>query len=339
MARTTEIRIIVWSIFAAAVLAVGGCERNRTSPGVQGGSETPVATESAVNLTLRFVPGKTATYRAVIEQGKTVTWKGAASAKPPAFRDGHSGNRIEMALQQDVESVDESGNTTVRITIKGLKYLNQISNSVVLDFDSARPSDQENALAKLIGQSYRIKLSRRGEVLEVVDAVQARSALAGDTPMHRAAQRLLSDGQIKERHTIAALTALREDRVQMGQSWSNIKSFSFSAMGAKSFERVYTLRQIRKEAGRRLALVDMKAIPAAGPEGSQATGPFGGMFDNQSTFEGRLAFDLDAGQVRRSSERMSTEWVVADPNTVQDGSEPAAIGMGATWLQELEWID
>jgi hypothetical protein len=359
MARTTEIKVIVWSVLTAVVLAVGGCGRDRASPGVETGSkaravvetpttETPAAREAQsppeesapVDLALRFSPGRTAVYRAVLEQKKSVTWKGAASAKPATFKDGHTGNRVEMTFQQDVESVDDAGNAVLRITVKALTCRNWVSDKVVLDFDSARPQDRDNVLAKLIGQSYRIKLSRRGEVLDVVDAAEARSALAGDTPMHQMAQRLLSDSQIKERHTVAALSAVPTDQVRPGQTWSSVKSFSFSAMGAKSFERVYTLEGVRREDGRRVASIGMEAIPAAaGAEGPQATGPFGGMFDNQSTFDGQMAFDLDAGQVRRSVERMSTEWVVVDPETLQDGSEPAALGMGATWLQELEWIE
>jgi hypothetical protein len=340
MARTTGIRIIVWSVLIALVWAIGGCERNRTSPRVGIGSEAPAVAESAVDLALRFSPGQSTTYRAVIEQEKSVTWKGAASTRPATFKDGHTGNRVEMTFQQDVESVDEAGNAVARITVKALKCLNRVNDNVTLDFDSVRPQDQDNALAKLIGQSYRVKLSRRGEVLEVVDASQARSALAGDTPMHRAAQRLLSDEQIKERHAVAALTGVQTDPVRPGQSWSSVKNFSFSSMGVKSFERVYTLGGVRKEAGQWVALIDMKAIPAAvGAAGPQTAGPLGGMLDNQSTFDGQIVFDLDGGRVRRSVERMNTEWVVADPETLQGGSEPAAIGMGATWLQELEWIE
>jgi hypothetical protein len=338
MARTTEIKIIVWSVLVALAVAVSGC--HHAGPEVQTAVEAPVIAEAPVDLTLRFSPGGTAVYRAVLEQEKSVTWKGAASTKPATFNDGHTGNRVEMTFQQDVENVDEAGNAVVRITVKALRCRNRVNNRIVLDFDSTRPTDQDDVLTRLVGQSYRINLSRRGEVLEVIDAAEARSALAGDTPTHRAAQRLLSDEQIKDRHTVAALAAVQTDQVRLGQTWSSIKDFSFSSMGAKSFERVYTLSAIRKEAGRRVAVIDMKAIPAAvGAEGPQTTGSLGGMFDNQSTFDGRTTFDLDAGQVRRSTERMNTEWVVVDPETVQDGSVPAALGMGAMWLRELERVE
>jgi hypothetical protein len=202
-----------------------------------------------------------------------------------------------------------------------------------------RQADQENPLAKLIGRSYQIKLSRRGEVLEIVDAAQARSAIAPSSPAHPIAQRLLSDDGIRERHIIPALAALTEGQVRPGQSWSNEKSFSFSWMGSKSFERVYTLREISEGDGGRLAVVDMKAIPAAGQaQGPPAMGPFAGAFDNTSNYDGQFVFDLGQGQVREYSEQMRTEWIVPDPEAVQGKSDAAAIKMAANWLRRVELV-
>lgn len=293
----------------------------------------------AADLTLRLTPGTAAAYRAIVEQGKSVTWQGAESTKPKGFEDGRTDNRSEMTFGQEVQSVDAAGDAVVRITIQALKYSNRVHNKLGLDFDSARQADQENPLAKLIGQSYQIKLSRRGEVLGIVDVARARSAVAPNSPAYSIAQRLLSDDSIRERHIIPALAALTDDQVRPGQSWSNEKSFSFSWMGSKSFERVYTLREISESDGWRLATVDMKAIPAAGqPQGPPAMGPFAGALDNTSNYDGQFVFDLGKGQVREYSEQMRTEWIVPDPEAVQGKSDPAAIKMAANWLRRVELV-
>ena len=110
-------------------------------------------------------------------------------------------------------------------------------------------------------------------------------------------------------------------------------------MGSKSFERVYTLREISKDDGGRLAVVEMKAIPAAGqPQGPQALGAFAGIADNTSNYDGRFVFELENGRVREYAERMQTEWVVPDPEAIQGKTDPAAVQMAASWLRRIELI-
>ncbi|MBN1509097.1 MAG: hypothetical protein JW955_19785 [Sedimentisphaerales bacterium] len=339
MARELRIDIIVCGGFAGLMLMVCGCGSGSGSgPRVQ---TEPQADESksAVDLTLRLTPKTTATYRTTLEQEKSVTWQGAESTRPAGFEDGRSDNRIEMTFEQEVESIDASGDAIVRITIRALKYSNRIHNRLTLDFDSENEASRANPLARLIGQSYRIKLSRRGDMLEVVDAAEARSAIPADSPAHSTAQRLLSDEGIKERHTLPPLAALTEDTVRPGQSWTSVKSFSFSMMGSKSFERVYTLREVSEGDDGRLAIVDMKAIPAAGQTpGPQAMGPFGASLDTTSNYSGRCVFELENGRVRECSEQMRTEWLMLSPEAAQGEADPAAVKMAANWLRRLELV-
>ncbi|OHB67663.1 MAG: hypothetical protein A2Y77_01945 [Planctomycetes bacterium RBG_13_62_9] len=300
----------------------------------------PIAGEAdeskpAVNLALRFSPGQMATYTIVLEQGKSVTWQGAPAAKPAGFEDGYTDSRIEMTFRQEIRSVDEAGNATAEIMIRAVTYINRIRNKIILEFDSTREADATSPMARLIGQSYQIALSRRGEVLGIVDASQARAAVAGDTAAHQAAQRLLSDRDIADRHTVAALAALKPEPVRPGQSWSSVKSFSFTQMGSKSFERIYTMKEVSQSEGGPLAVVEMKAIPAAGEAREPQMGPYAGSYDNTAGCDGRLVFDVESGQVREYTEQMHTEWIVVDPATVQDGAAPAAVRMAASWRQQL----
>lgn len=373
MAGMARIGIIVRGGLIGLMLAAYGCRNeSRSASGVQTGPQAtvvktpedktgsqnmqpPVAevhtrqdqsiqskpdeSQPVVDLTLRFAPGAAATYKVAVEQGKSVAWQGAASTRPAGFEDGRTDSRIEMTFGQEVQTVDPVGDAVVKITIQALKYFNRVHNKVGSDFDSTRPADQENPLAKLIGQSYRIKLSRRGDVPAIVEATQARSAVPASSPAFAMVQRLLSEDGIRERHTIPALAALSEGQVRPGQSWTNEKSFSFSWMGSKSFERVYTLRKVSEGDGGRLAMVEMKAIPAAGqPQGAQTTGAFAGIADNTSNYDGRFVFDLETGRVREYSEQMRTEWVVPDPEAIEGRADPAAVKMAASWLRQVELV-
>jgi len=333
MVRTVGIGIILGGVLGL-LLSACGCRSESQSL-----SPVPPAPATA-DLRLRFSPGQTDTFRTVLEQGKSVLWYGPEATKPDGFEDGHTDNRTEMTFGQEVLSVDPAGDAVVRITITALKYLNRIHNKVGVDFDSARQTDQDNPLAKLIGQSYQIKLSRRGDVLGIVEAAQARSATPASSPAYQIAEKMLSDDGIRERHTIAALAALREDQVRPGQTWSSEKSFSFSMMGSKSFERIYTLRDISEDSGGRLATIEMKAIPAAGQpqQGLPAAGPFAGAFDNTSNYDGRCLFEIAHGRVRECAEQMRSEWVMIDPEAGQNGAVPRAVKMAASWSRRLELV-
>jgi len=302
----------------------------------------PNAPGPAVELTLKFAPGQTVTYKVTTEVLKSVQWEGASGTKPAAFKGGHTGNRVEMTFEQQVESVDAEGDAVVQITIKALKYVGRMRDNVVLDFDSARDEDRRSPLATLVGKSYKLEMSARGEILALIDVEPLRQALQGPLPAHDTAQKLLSRGQILQRHEVVAISALSEKTVRPGQDWSSVKAFSFGMMGTKSYERIYTLKEVQPDEGP-LAVVEMKAIPSAAlaeeMHKQQAVNPFAGMFDNTESYEGRFELELDTGAIRRYVEEMHTEWVVADPAAVSGEAEPSALRMAAMQLYHLESVE
>jgi hypothetical protein len=300
----------------------------------------PEPSGPAVELALKFVPGQVATYRLTTEFYKSVEWKGSPAAKPAKFTDGRTGSHVELTFEQRVLQVQEDGNAVLEITIRGVEDVIESVNKVVLDFDSARPADSENPLAALVGKSYCVKMSPQGQVLEISNVELARQAVQGVLPQHRVAARLLSDDEIRNRHEIAALSTLKERQVRPGQTWSSIKTFSFDDLGAKTYERVYTLKQVQQDKDRQ-AIVEMKAIPSAAQaeqwQKQQAVNPFAGLSDNTDDYEGRLVLDLDRGQVREYVEQMENAWVIADPTSLQTG-QPTAIKMAARRLHRLEQV-
>jgi len=313
-----------------------------TGPAGPEAQDSTAVPEEAVKLTLKFVPGHTVTYQVTSEVQKSVQWQGTPGAKPAAFKGGRTAKRLEMTFEQEVESVDAEGDAVVRITIKALKYLNRVRDSAVLDFDSTRANDPNNPLANLVGGGYKLEISARGKVLALIDVEPLRQAVQGTSAAHDTARRLLSREQILARHQVVALSALDGAAVRPGQDWSSVKTFSFGMMGAKSFEKVYTLKEVQRDAGS-LAVIEMKAIPSAAMaeemHKSQAVNPFSQMFDNTESYEGRLELELDTGTIRRYVEEMRTEWVVADPEAVSGGAQPSALRMGATQLYRLENVE
>jgi hypothetical protein len=305
-------------------------------------------------IALKFAPEDLTIYRVTTETGKSVQWEGEA-IKPEGFQGGHTGNKMEMTFDQDIETVNDEGNAAAKITIKALKYLTKVKDNIVLDFDSSREKDRSNPLSGLVGQSYTIEITPSGQVSRVLETNDALAAVKGGTPANRTAIGLLSTDTIKERHTIPTLPTADKNQLRTGENWSSVKNISFDLMGAKSYERIYTIERIedsffaafmrilsKDPKYHRIAIVQMDAFPSAEKakelHKQQATGPFSNMFDNTETYTGELKLNLTDGKVEECSEKLLTEWFIVDPNPKNE-EEPAALRMAATRLYSIEKID
>ncbi|MBN2316468.1 MAG: hypothetical protein JXM79_21250 [Sedimentisphaerales bacterium] len=307
---------------------------------------------NSVTLVLKFTPQGSTTYRLARENDRSVEWEGEEENKPKGFTGGHTGNRMEMTFTQKIRSVDDQGNAVAEITIQSLKYITRVKSNVTMDFDSSSRKDPNNPLIKLIGQSYTIELTPSGEVSKVIDVGEARSAVIGDTSGHEMATNLLSDEAIKDRHAISALPDANESSLSIGESWSYIKSYSFDLMGIKSYEKIYTLENIRdpffalfmrilrkNQRDHRIATAFMEAVPSV--ENAKtlhkelATSEFSQMFDNTEQFTGELKLDLTDGTVVECREELLIEWFIVDPNP-EDDERPAALRMTATRISNIE---
>ena len=288
-------------------------------------------------LALKFVPADSTTYKVALEAGKSVKWEGQTPS-PKGFKGGHTSNKMEMTFSQQIESVEDQGNAVAKITIKELKYVTTVKNNVVLDFDSSRENDHGHALNNLIGQSYKIEITPSGRVLEVIGTSDALAAAAGD----KTAVALLSADAIKRRHAVPALPAPGENQLRAGENWSNIKNVSFDMMGSKSFERVYTLKEVQDAGNRRIAVAEMEAVPSVENvrdlRKEQTTDFFSQMFDNTEDYTGELKLDLTEGKIARYREELVVEWLIVNPNPKKD-EPPAALKMGAARLFSIEKID
>ena len=302
----------------------------------------PVRQEIPVELALTFVPQETTTYRLARENDRSVEWEGPVESKPKGFTGGHTGNRMEMTFTQKIQRVGDEGNAVAQITVTAIKYVTRVKNKITLDFDSSRKEGLPHPLGKLIGQSYTIELTSSGDVPKVIDANEARAAVKGNTSGHKLAINLLSENAIMDRHAISALPDANEGPLRPGENWSRVKSFSFDLMGAKSYEKIYTLEEVRDMNGRRIAVVRMNAVPSVEEakelHKEQATSTFSQMFDNTERFTGELKLDVTDGTVMECREEMLIEWFIVDPNP-DDDERPAALRMTAGRLASLERMD
>jgi len=299
--------------------------------------------EKTATLALKFTPQDSTTYKVTTQTEKSVKFEGSLPDKT-AFKGGCTGNKIEMTFTQQIQNVDDKGNAIAKITIKGLKYSAKVKDNPVLDFDSSREEDQNSSLAKLIGQSYTIEIAPTGEIAEVIDVKRARAVVRGISSANKTASKLLSTDVIKERHAISALPVTGKNQLRAGDNWSSIKAFSFGLMGSKSYEKIYTLKEIEDQDGHRIAIVEMNAIPtsemAEQLHKERTTGDFSKMFDSTETYTGQLKLDLTAGKVEKCLEELRSEWVVAEPTTGQESDkEPAMLKMSVTRLYHIEKID
>ncbi|MHC4085322.1 MAG: hypothetical protein ACYSWZ_07365 [Planctomycetota bacterium] len=293
-----------------------------------------------IELTLKYTTQDSTTYKYTAEALRGIKWEGPLS-KESAFKGGTTSSRVEMTFTQQIQSTDEKGNAVAKITIKSLKHLSIIRDNPAIDFDSSREKDQSNALAKLIGQSYTIEITPAGRVTKVIDANQAQEAVKGISPTTKTALAMLAPDAITERHTIPAMPAKDKNKLRKGGNWNSLKNFSFGLMGSKTYQRIYTLKEVTDKDNRRIALVEMKADPttemAEKLHKEKAIGDFSKMFENTETFTGRMEVDLNAGKVEKCIETLESEWIAVEPmaGKTDEAKEPAVLTMTANRLYSL----
>ena len=311
--------------------------------------QAPKAEEpEAITLALKFTPQDVTTYKVITQKGKSVKFESESGAlsDDSTFKGGHNDSRVEMIFTQQIQSIDDKGNAAAKITIKELKCSAKVRDKPILDFDSSRIKNQNNPLAKLIGQSYTIKISPTGQVIDVNDASQAQAVVKGSTSVHKRALLLLNSTIIRERHGTMLLPFTAKNRLQTGDKWSRTKIFAFGLMGTKTYERIYTLKEIKDQDGQHIAVADMNTIPSSEMaeelHKEQESGDLPKMFnfDSTVTYAGQLDLDLTAGKIKKYSEELQSEWVMVDPAAkLQEDKAPDTVRMTATRFYSIEKIN
>lgn len=285
-------------------------------------------------LSLKFTPDESVTYRATTELIKDYRFEQPTLGK---LSEQQTKNTVVMEYAQTVQSIDEDGSAVLQITIKGLKINLVNKNKVQLAFDSEK--DTKSPLTKLIGQSYTIKMTPTGKA----EAVDTQKAIAAVTSSYdkSVTKGILDTKSIATRHSVPALPADPTKTYSVKSSWNEIVPSPPGALAPKSFEKVYTVTDIKDN----IATVSMVAGESAEPAAdfSQAAGgmgPFARMFDNNDEYTGSLQVDLTDGQVLNFEETLISSYLAQQmPENGDPQKGPDALTMRFTNRIQLEKLD
>jgi hypothetical protein len=303
------------------------------------------STGGTATFALKFKPGDSANYKFAMENEDNVTFEGSIT-KNPNFKSGYNLAKTEMTFNQQTQNVDDHGNAIAKITVRDIKYSLIRDGNTILGFDSADEKDRNNSLAKLIGQSYTIEIAPDGQVKKVSDTKQALAAVSGSELANKVALRLLTPETIEKIHETLVLPQAGKEQLRQGQSWSNIKTFNYRALGTSSYERIYTVKEIKRQGDRQIAVVQMNAVPSSADvnslrekQGARTVSEIFGA-DTTQTYAGRLEMDLSSGKIQKYSEKLQSQWLIVDPEAEQKGDkEPSAVKMGVVRAYSLERVD
>ena len=245
-----------------------------------------------------------------------------------------------MVFTQEIESVDAQGNAVANITIKQLKHTSTDGQGKESVVDTEK--DKTSPITKLIGQSYKIKFAPNGSV-EVVDATAAREAVKGGVD-EKIAGKILSDEEIARRHQVMALLDAK-GTYKKGDKWSSVAASPAGMLRSKSFEKVYTLSDIKQDNKQTIATVEMNAVPSSkrvegASEKDSGMGMFANMFDEKDTYTGKMIINLTTGQIKSYEEVLKAQWVAAESSEEQKSDKgPDQLTMGFTYKYSIERID
>ncbi|MCX5646725.1 MAG: DUF6263 family protein [Phycisphaerae bacterium] len=177
---------------------------------------------AAVSLQLKLAKGKTYYQKTTVDQHITQTVMNQQQVIDIA---------IGMGMKLDVLDVDATGNTRIRYTFTWC-MAKQTGAMGTLSYDSAQqatPPAGTEPVAALVSQSYVVKVSPKGRVLDVNGVEQMKAAVqkklppgAEAGPMGNVAAAFLDKQGVKEM-TENLMSVYPDKPVEQGQSWSEKK--------------------------------------------------------------------------------------------------------------------
>ncbi|MFI4911745.1 MAG: hypothetical protein ACIAQZ_08780 [Sedimentisphaeraceae bacterium JB056] len=218
---------------------------------------------------------------------------------------------VEMTFDQKVDNVNEDGSVVLDITIKGIKLYSKGQKGVNNDFDSTRDADKKDALNKLIGKSYKIKMDVDGKAT-VADVSGIKSSATS-----REAKALISSDAIEMRHSIIPMPEEGPAVIAKNKSWMTLGATPKGALQPKAFEKEYKVESIKDTAEGSVADVKMTAIETNKTvEGFDASsgglGVMANIFDSTSNYTGDMKYNITTGKLVSYSENLTTEHVAAE---------------------------
>jgi hypothetical protein len=331
---------IVSVVLVAVVLFVSAGWKSKTS------ANKP-KTSNNKQMKLNMLPQSEITYKVITESGKDYSFVQPSVNKT---KERHTVGRIEMVFAQKVESIDSKGVAAVVITIKELKYTTDgQKKDAVLSFDSTSEKAKSDPMFALIGQSYKISISPAG-VVATIDAKAVRSTIASGFAK-KFADKIFSDDEIKNRHQVLALmnankAGKKANKMagKKGDKWVDVSASPQGMLKPKTFEKTYTITDIKLQNKGRIATVTMNAAPSSkrvetAAKEDAGMGFFANMFDEKDSYTGKMVINLTTGQIISYNENLKAEWFAAESTEEQKSDKgPDQITMGFTSLYSIEKV-
>jgi hypothetical protein len=297
MRRSVMMSLTVLSLAASAFLM----------PGCKGPSK-----RISFQAAQQFTPQTAETYEVTMTTTKDFKFEQPALEK---LRQEETTTSVRMTFEQRIDTVDENGTAEATITIRDLACRVVQQNKVQIDYDSRRAEDASNPLAKLLGQSYRVRLTADGKA-EALDVSTVRTA---DIPGQegRLASRLFAKEEVAKRHEILALPD-PGTAVKVGTSWERIVPSPKGLLTSKNFRKVYTVTDLKKTDDGPTAVIEMNASEsAADPDaaGQGSMGIFAKMLDNEIQYTGKMTMNLQSGKVLQYGETLISTYTAQEMNS------------------------
>ena len=302
----------------------------------------------SIALKLKFAPGDSTVYKLTEETEKTLDLEMGGNLKSDKTK-----KTIEMTFRQEIESVNREGNAISKITIEKLKYSSVIKNKAKIGFDSSRKEDLQKPMSKLIGQSYSVMISPKGEIVKVISADKIREItksakvtkinmslpnrtaktkyeyrfFGSSSPENNALTWLIGhDDFIKELHEVLLLPGTQ--KLKIGKSWDAKKALSIPP---DSSEKLYVLQKVEDEGGHQIAIAEMKD---AHPQDKEMG--WGFPLAKTVSSKGYLKMDLDDGKIVKFKEEFRSEGTHSSPMAGKKDGKSGSVTVKEIRINSLE---
>ena len=244
----------------------------------------------AVTLQLKLAKGKTYYQRTVIDQHVTQTVMNMQQVMDQSMGTG---------VKMDVLAVDGRGNMRIRGTYNW-SMSKRTGPLGSLDYDSAmQPTPPAGAepFAALLGQGYLVKISPKGEVLDVNGIEELQAAVRKRLPPGAEADPALGalnqflDGKGIKQMVESALSVYPDKPVEVGESWG--KKRVMSPMFELTIDSKWTLQ--KREAG--MATIAMTSSLRSNADKPVEAGGMKMTFDLAGTQDGTLRMQEVTGLI------------------------------------------
>jgi len=245
---------------------------------------------AAVSLQLKLGKGQTYYQRTVIDQHLTQTIMSQQQVMDQGMGTG---------MKLDVLDVDRQGNMRIRSTFNWSrsKRAGPMGN---VDYDSAKqptPLAGAEPFAALLGQSYIVKVSPKGEVLDVNGVEELQAAVRKKLPPGAEADPAMSalaqylDKKGIQEMTESTLGVYPDKPIEVGETWS--KKRVVSPAFELTMESKWTLQ--KREAG--VATIGTACSMRSNPDTPMDAGGMKMRFDLAGTQDGTMRMEEATGLI------------------------------------------